>query len=395
MSKQNLTRIILAILLILLSSGGVWLYLKWQVEPLPTGYLEPTLPFIQSDRSVSIPYPDSTFLTTIATFHDELFAYLMYQHFRSTTPFNNNRLLLTYQERDGMTRYQVRLILGNDYVRAVDQVAALYTNGTIQSPEWKLVPNSVLRYYENQSRLFNAAYNLPVKRKLEELPPSELRKLVQSFIRYKSTIDPRIRKRIEPIPQPLTPGEANQFAGDIIAVAEFYNLPLEIFLGVGAMENNYMNIRGDLEHSIWKRRAAKDDIILERRRGRVRVLNYSSGPWQITRETLRYVHRLYLKDSRNYEDLPEHLRPPKDLKLDEVNPEVLTTYAGLLLRNLLDHFDGDVSLAVGAYNGGQRNPNMHYEQGVRTAAEHARRVLEQAAVLNGDSVMGITWLTPQ
>ncbi len=124
-------------------------------------------------------------------------------------------------------------------------------------------------------------------------------------------------------------------------------------------------------------------------------MNYSNGPWQITRETLRYVHRLYLKDTRNYEDLPEHLRPPKDLKLDELNPEILTTYAGLLLRDLLDHFDGDVSLAVGAYNGGQKNPNMNYEQGVRTAAEHARRILEQAAALNGDSVMGITWLSPQ
>ena len=33
---------------------------------------------------------------------------------------------------------------------------------------------------------------------------------------------------------------------------------------------------------------------------------------------------------------------------------------------------------------------MRYHRGVQTAAEHARRVLEQAAVLNGESKMDAT-----
>jgi hypothetical protein len=123
------------------------------------------------------------------------------------------------------------------------------------------------------------------------------------------------------------------------------------------------------------------------------VLNDSAGVWQITRETLRYVHRLYLEDTRDYTRLPEHLRPTKELKVDEVDPELLTTYAGLLLRDLLDRFNGDVALAVGAYNGGPGNPNLRYTQGVQAAALHARRVLEQAAALNGESVMERPWLT--
>ena len=132
--------------------------------------------------------------------------------------------------------------------------------------------------------------------------------------------------------------------------------------------------------------------MLERRRGRVRVLNDSAGVWQITRETLRYVHQLYQRDTRDYSKLPEHLRPPKQLQIQEVDPLVLTTYAGLLFRDLLDRFEGDVSLAVGAYNGGPGRPNMRYHKGVQTAAEHARRVLEQAAVLNGESVVEIPWI---
>ncbi len=387
-------RWLLAITIVLSITGSILFYLRWQVEPLPQVARHPQPATIYPDGSIAIRYADTYFLTTVATFRDELFAYLMYQHFRNTQPFMHDRLLITSDNNEGESLYRVLLILNDDFLFSLDRISQLSNQKSIQKFEWQAVPSSVLRYYSNQSRLFNAAYNLPVKRKLEELSNAELRKMVQSFIRYKSTIDPRIRKRIEPVPIPLTPTEAHQFAADIITIAEFYELPLEIFLGVGAMENNYMNIRGDLEHSIWKRRPDKDDIILERRRGRVRVLNYSSGPWQITRETLRYVHRLYLKDERDYEKLPEHLRPPKKLNVDEIQTDVLTTYAGLLLRDLLDHFDGDVALAVGAYNGGQRNPNMKYEQGVRTAAEHARRILEQAASLNGDSVLGITWLSP-
>ena len=187
---------------------------------------------------------------------------------------------------------------------------------------------------------------------MEQLPKHALSKLLQRFIRFKSTTDPRIRRGLEPIPKALSAEEAHHLAGDIITVAEFYSLPLEFFVGIGAMENNYMNVKGDLTHSIWKKRPAPDDIILERRRGRVRVLNESAGVWQIARETLRYSHRLYQRDTRDYSQLPEHLRPPDHLKVNEVSPQVLTTYAGLVLRDLLDQFNGDVTLAVSAYNGG-------------------------------------------
>jgi hypothetical protein len=142
-----------------------------------------------------------------------------------------------------------------------------------------------------------------------------------------------------------------------------------------------MNVQGDLDHTIWKRRAEKGDVIVRRGKNRVLVRNESSGVWQITRETLRYAHRLYLRDKRDYSQLPPELRPAKDLDLATVDPRVLTTYAAILFRELLDRFDGDVSTAVGAYNGGAGNPNANYEAGVRVVAEYARRVMEQASGL--------------
>jgi hypothetical protein len=52
-----------------------------------------------------------------------------------------------------------------------------------------------------------------------------------------------------------------------------------------------------------------------------------------------------------------------------------------------------VEKAVGAYNGGPRNPNLKYAAGVAAAAEHARKVVERAAVLNGQRVAETRFIT--
>jgi hypothetical protein len=145
------------------------------------------------------------------------------------------------------------------------------------------------------------------------------------------------------------------------------------------MENNYMDVPGDLEHTSWKRRAEPGDIVLRKARGRVLVRNNALGVWQITRETLRYGHSLYLKDERDYSVLPDHLRPARQLDFAAIKPGQLTTYAGLLFRDLLDYFHGDTAKAIGAYNGGPANPVETYERGVNRVASYARRVLAHAA----------------
>jgi len=63
---------------------------------------------------------------------------------------------------------------------------------------------------------------------------------------------------------------------------------------------------------------------------------------------------------------------------------VLTTYAGLLLRELLDHYHGDVQKALGAYNGGTVAPNLHYALAVTGIADYARRILEHAPMILAD-----------
>jgi hypothetical protein len=239
-----------------------------------------------------------------------------------------------------------------------------------------------LAYFRQQSNTFETAYNAPTERKLETLTSFQLFPALAHFLIFKSQTDSRVAGESEVAPRPLTLAQANQLAADILDVAYFYSLPLDYFLGVGAMENNYMDANGDLAHAVWKKRAQRDDIVLRRSRRRVLVSDYSIGTWQISRETLRYAHLLYLKDTRNYDLLPARLRPAKELDLNSLNNQVLTTYAGLLLRDLLDRFGGDVDKAVGAYNGGVRSPNPAYTSGVKTVADYARRVIEHATVLD-------------
>ena len=370
-------------------AAGGWFYGQWQIEELPIrAPSPPAVSFDASGRAV-VRHSGVRFAVSIARFRDELFAYLMLQHYREVPPAGIGQLMLVYREQDE-AKYEILLGLSDDFVASTWTAAAIGQRSG--GARMLALTNETARRYENQTRLFDSAYNLPVRRTMEELSREELRGLMRRFIRFKSTTDPRVRKRIEPEPRVLSSGEAEQLAGDVIAIAEFYDLPLEYLLGIGAMENNYMNVRGDLKHSIWKKRAAKDDVVLERRKGRVRVLNDSAGVWQITRETLRYAHRLYVKDERDYSRLPEHLRPPETLDVNEFHPEILTTYAGLLLRDLLDRFEGNVGLAVGAYNGGPGRPNARYESGVRRAAGYAREVMERAAVLNGESALERSWI---
>jgi len=206
---------------------------------------------------------------------------------------------------------------------------------------------------------------------------------VQEFIEYKATVDPRTwRKDGGGVPRP-TPEAAQELAENIVEVAEFYELPVDLLLGIGAMENNYLDVPGDLNNAIWKKTVETDDIVLRRRGHKAWVLNSAIGTWQITRQSLRYAHELFLCDTRDYSRIPIEFRPTQTLDMNFLSSHVLTTYAALLLRDLLDYFNGDTVLASGAYNGTKAHPNLQYAIGVDTVARYAGRVIGNAAKLEG------------
>lgn len=333
---------------------------------------------------LTLPYTDQHPVALVASYDDALQAFLNFQFLRSRTSPDGIRLLLTAIPTEVGPSYRIFVLGQDDLLTDIPRLGQLEGRRLIPRSQMAIWSDSELSRYENQSHLFELAGNIPVQQTLETLDPSELQAALADFLMFKSETDVRVLQDLDPKPQPLTHAQADQFAADIIAVARFYDLPLDYFLGVGAMENNYMNVNGDLTHAVWKPRAQTGDIVLQRRRKRVLVSNYSVGAWQITRETLRAAHRLYLRDKRDYSLLPEHLRPSREFDLNTLNGPVLTTYAGLLLRDLLDHYHGDVQKAIGAYNGGTVTPNLHYALAVAGIAEYARSILEHAPVLHAN-----------
>src|SRR5512146_2418748 len=315
--------------------AGRWAYWRYWPKKLDVSFPQAAPVPVFLRNQLLIESPTGQLLGRVGTFSDELRAYLNFEYLRSLKQVDLNRVFLTATEGKTGPEYRIYLTLDDDYLTATPYLADLKAHRYIADFDLVSTTPGEVDRIRMQTALFIAAYSRPVKSKLETLPPAKLAANVSKFILFKAKTDRRTREQLLPLP---SREQASDLAADIIAVAQFYSVPIDFFLGVGAMENNYLEVRGDLEHKVWKRKAQPGDIVLKRRRGRVLVLNYSIGVWQITRETLRYAHQLFLADKRDYSQLPERLCPSKDLDLDKVDSHVLTTYAGLLIRDLLDRF---------------------------------------------------------
>ncbi|MBI2816191.1 MAG: hypothetical protein HYX72_04555 [Acidobacteria bacterium] len=370
---------------VLLACAGWIAYKVWPRQLKITLPSAVPVPIIQ-EHNLSLRAPFGAWLANIGSSDNELGAYLRFEFLKSQTVVDESRIFLTADERSNAPIYHIWILANDDLLTAIQDLATLRAAKLIDAFDFGAASRDEIFHKRQETAIFEAAYHEPVRQKLEALPRAQLLQPLIRFMVFKAKTDPRVMKEIEPVPTPPSAERVKELAADIIAVAQFFSLPLDFFLGIAAIENNYMNVRGDLNHVIWKRRAQKGDVILRRQKGRVLVRNYAIGVWQITRETLRYAHALYLADNRDYSALPPRLRPDRNLDLDLLNGPALTTYAGILFRNLLDHFAGDIQKALGAYNGGIRRPNLNYAQAVEVAAYHARNILEHAVALHEEAV---------
>lgn len=332
--------------------------------------------------------PSGALTADVGRFNDELQACLRFEYLASRPIARDHQVLLTVSWNCTGPVYRLRILLPNDLLAAVPYMERLRALGFIPGYRLEFPTRPQLAFAEGQTKLFQTAYNSPIQHALKNPSPSALRQALARFLVFKSETDRRVREGIKPVPASISIQQARQLAEDIIAVAHFYNLPVSVLVGVGAMENDFMDMNGDLQHAVWKRRARKGDIVVKRGRWRVLVCDSSVGVWQLTRETLQYAHSLYLRDrtKRDYMALPLRLRP--SLELPEYigdDREVLTTYAGLLLRHLADQFHGNLELAVGAYNGGPKHPNAAYASYVETIANYVRKIMEHTIALGGET----------
>jgi hypothetical protein len=367
-----------------LSASGWIAYRTWP-RPLPV-LAPPKIPrLFLHDGKIGIALPTDVLVAELGDYTRPLQARLYFDFLRSRGEIDPQRLLLCAGPPlpgAGAVNgdHKIFLRLDNDILTAIPYLGTLEADRLTADSSLRTWSYADLALCQEQSLKLEAAFTSPPVFRLHQIPDRLLIDPLADFIVFKASTDRRLLTRAEP--PPLVPSfeQAEEFAENVIVVARFYSLPLDYFLGIGAMENNYMSVRGDLDHAVWKRRPQRGDVVLKRRRHRILVRNYSLGAWQITRETLRYAQLLYLRDRRmrDYSTLPEGLRPTLLQDPDEVRPETMTTYAGLIFRDLLDRFHGDVMKAVGAYNGGTLKPNLDYADSVRLIAEYVRRMVVHA-----------------
>ena len=392
--RPKSSRVLLLFLAGLVALASLSAWVAYRTRPLKLDISRPpVLPIVKVEAgAVSVQLRADALVAKVGDYGSELEAYLRFEYLKSHAGLDGSRVLLTVANASAGPRYQLFLVLDNNLISDVTYLGGLKGNGYI--PDYDLYPVSFERLARQrlETAVFLGSYNPGHTLRLADVPPARLTDPLASFLVFKSRTDRRIRENIQPVPTAISNDQAKELSADILDVVRFYDLPLEVFLGIGAMENNYMNVRGDLDHAVWKKRPQPGDIVLRRTRSRVLVSDYAMGVWQITRETLRRAHDLYLRDKRDYSVLPPRLRPAKKLSFDLDNSEVLTTYAGLLLRHLLDESNGDIAKAVGAYNGSFAKPNYQYAAGVEAVALYARDFLERAARLDGINVAK-SWLT--
>jgi hypothetical protein len=367
---------------ILLALAGVLAYCCWPrylILPQPRDVA--SVAYV--DGRPVVFWRERSLIGRLAEFDDALSAYLMFDYLKAQKLLEGTEVMLTIDRAADESPYRIVVKLPDDLISGIAQLARLEAGHLTSHVDYTWIGSSELARDLQQTKLFEMAYSEPNGRALDQISPAELRSYLRQFIHFKAATDPRTWKKSAWPLSPVTMAEADRLAGDITIVADFYGLPVDVFLGIGAMENNFLNAPGDLNNAIWKKRVERDDIVLERMRHKVRILNSAIGIWQITRQSLRHAQKLFLADKRDYSLLPDRLRPLKRLDMENLNSGVLTTYAGLLLRDLVDRFDGDLVLATGAYNGTVRHPNLRYAEGVEMVASYARRVIGNTAELNG------------
>lgn len=380
MSKPRTISALLLWLTILAAAGATaYLVRHYPVAAMPTP--RPAVlpvPHLQPDGSVLLTMPNGNLVASVGHYSTELAAYLRLEYLQSLQPLAGTRILIRPPSGPRHPDYRLYVVLPNDFLAQSNLLLGLWNLGQIPGFKLGSKPSSQIHDWSRNTRILMRVFQPTPRKPLLQLPRALLIPAVARFVLFKSRTDPRVQLHLIPPGKALSPQDARQFATDMIDVAGFYHIPLSMLIGVGAMENNFLDVRGDLHHTVWMRHWQPGDVVLRRRRGWLLIRDQAIGPWQITQSTLLFAQLLYLRDTRNYSLLPPRLRPPQKLDLTHVSTPVLTTYAGLILSNLLSDFHGNRYKAAGAYNGGDRRPNMHYAQGVFLVADYAHRVIVHA-----------------
>src|ERR1035437_4731667 len=214
--------------MVVLVSGLVgvlaWGVYHYRILPLPSAP-HSSLPEIAIvDGVTQVKMPNGNLLGDVGNYSDELTAYLRFEYLEGLPSLSGTQILMTSTEMQGKPVYRLYLVLPNNVFPAVHRLEQLRIDGFIEGFRLLSPPTVQLRDWEEQTRLFDSAYLRQVRKRLLQLPQSELTSAVAEFILFKVKTDPRVWKQIVPVKKVVSPEESEEFAADMIAVAKFYKI---------------------------------------------------------------------------------------------------------------------------------------------------------------------------
>ena len=256
MSGRRLINIVVRLFVTVCLVGlfGLSSWIGYRTWPRRLALSKKPLPSVRFESGqMIVPLPTEVLIGEVGSFDNELSAYLWFDYLRSRRGVDSSQVLLVVRENgDGTPLYQIQVVLPNDALTAIPFLAQLERKRFIQRFDLAFSSRVAIQYSRKQTEVFAAAYKRPVAHSLEKLTAEQLLARTARFLAFKSRTDPRVRTMSGSVIAALGQEEATDLAADIIAVAKFYDVPLDVFLGIGAMENNYLSIRGDLTHSIGR-----------------------------------------------------------------------------------------------------------------------------------------------
>ena len=295
----------------------------------------PHHPVVIVAPQTTMTFPGMHLMADAGTFRDELSAYAAVREMRRRgTPAMP--LAIVHHDK----AVAVRLELPNDLLQAIPLVNHLRTSGLIGEQDWAVAPTADVNGWRDVSTLFDQLYS--------EVPLRSTRR-----------------------------AESAHVVADMLEIARFFGLSVRYFQPVPHAHSP--------PASNWTRQPAAGDVVLLRIPGATLVADKAAVEWQEISEALAHAQAVLDSGSWDYSKLSSHLRPngaPADTR-----PEVLLTYAGALMRHLVDTAGVTAPETIAAWADRPDNPNVRHDPGVRRAALYARRVLAYAVHINRTNLL--------
>src|SRR5580700_1030219 len=110
---------------------------------------------------IALPFSNEVASAEIATFEDQLEAFLRYEYLRGRDPDDASKIFLTAEHSGKHATYKISLVVENDQLTAVPRLNRMESHNLITHYELVAWTKQDLALAEQQSRRFENVYNVP------------------------------------------------------------------------------------------------------------------------------------------------------------------------------------------------------------------------------------------